>query len=181
MRRSRAPPVALDASRCPGGRGVDFIVDLPEFLMRRILMSLPGKQLARCQAVSTGWRNVCADEPSWARAYDNSYGSNPAEHLAQTSIGIAPMKRLIPFTKEELHPPGGGWRAAYARRFTASMRAETSNELAGELNPVEGEERRLRGGPRERGGPERAGAERRIVLRRQVRRSSLAIRHLASI
>jgi hypothetical protein len=52
MRRSRAPPVALDASRCPGGRGVDFIVDLPEFLMRRILMSLPGKQLARCQAVS---------------------------------------------------------------------------------------------------------------------------------
>ena len=99
--------------------------------MRRILMSLPGKQLARCQAVSTGWRNVCADEPSWARAYDNSYGSNPAEHLAQTSIGIAPMKRLIPFTKEELHPPGGGWRAAYARRFTASSaqrRAMNSRE-----------------------------------------------------
>ena len=131
MRRSRAPPVALDASRCPGGRGVDFIVDLPEFLMRRILMSLPGKQLARCQCVSQGWRNVCADEPSWARAYDNSYGSNPAEHLAQTSIGIAPMRRLIPFTKEELHPPGGGWRAAYARRFTASMaqrRAMNSRE-----------------------------------------------------
>ena len=91
----------------------------------------PGQAARAVSAVSQGWRNVCADEPSWARAYDNSYGSNPAEHLAQTSIGIAPMKRLIPFTKEELHPPGGGWRAAYARRFTASSaqrRAMNSRE-----------------------------------------------------
>ena len=48
--------MALDASQCPGGRGVDFIVDLPEVLTRRVLMSLPGKQLARCQAVSPAWR-----------------------------------------------------------------------------------------------------------------------------
>lgn len=122
MRRARAPPVALDASQCPGGRGVDFIADLPEVLTRRVLMSLPGKQLARCQAVSTAWRNICGDEPSWAKAYDDSYGSKPAEHLSLISIGIAPpMKRLVPFTDEELHPPGGGWRAAYARRFTASI------------------------------------------------------------
>jgi len=92
-------------------------------------------------------------------------------------------------THEEADPVHGGGAPSAGRRLEGGLRpkvhrverAETSNELAGELNPVEGEERRLRGGPRERGGPERAGAERRIVLRRQVRRSSLAIRHLASI
>lgn len=61
IRCSIYEPKALDAEKCPGGRGVDFIADLPLELSRRVLTQLDPRQLARCQCVSVAWRNVCRD------------------------------------------------------------------------------------------------------------------------
>ena len=54
-------PLALDAEKCPGGRGVDFIADLPEELSRMVLMELTPRGLARSQCVNLAWRNMCRD------------------------------------------------------------------------------------------------------------------------
>lgn len=119
---SQPPPVALHASEC-GGVGVDFIARLPLDVTRRVLMHLPARQLARVALVNQAWLTASADDALWAGAYDVSYGSLAAEHLAAISMGDQPPKprrgsetATSSFTESELHPEGG-WRTQYLERY----------------------------------------------------------------
>jgi hypothetical protein len=104
-RFSRAPPVVLDACRCPGGEGVDFIDRLPAEVYRRILMHLPGRQLAQAAVVNKAWSAASQDDALWAGTYDVSYGSKAAEHLAAISVGDEPPQ---PRGNERSNGGGGG-------------------------------------------------------------------------
>ena len=108
--------MALDASQCPGGC-VDFIATYRSSDATG-LMSLPGKQP---RGVRPAGGIICGDEPSWAKAYDDSYGSKPAEHLSLISVGRAPNGEALVLspTRSPIRRMGDG--AAFARRFTASM------------------------------------------------------------
>jgi len=81
-----APPLALSASVCPEGVGVDFLLRLPAELTRRVLMSLPARQLGSVARVSHAWAVAALDEALWAGAYDVSFGDDAAEYLAAISV-----------------------------------------------------------------------------------------------
>ena len=126
---NRPPPVAREASQCSGGVGIDFILELPKEVYRRVLQHLPARQLARISLVNKAWREASEDDSLWAGAFDVSYGSKAAEHLAAISMGDD-GRIGSSFTDAELNPEGVGTSHAPQQSSHDQILQPTSDLIA---------------------------------------------------